>query len=115
MITIQNQNFGVEIELTGITRQATAQVIADYCGTIGTRFMGTAYKTYEAVDNKGRRWKCMRDASITPQRRVNAHVVDANDDYLPQDFPTYEEAKEYGNEEFGPEGYVIESTSGYCV
>lgn len=27
MITIQNQNFGVEIELTGITRQAAAQVI----------------------------------------------------------------------------------------
>ena len=76
MITIQNQNFGVEIELTGITRQAAAQVIADYYGTIGTRFMGTAYKTYEAVDNKGRRWKCMRDASITPQRRVNGHVVD---------------------------------------
>lgn len=81
MITIQNQNFGVEIELTGITRQAAAQVIADYYGTIGTRFMGTAYKTYEAVDNKGRRWKCMRDASITPQRRVNGHVVDANDEY----------------------------------
>lgn len=80
MITIQNQNFGVEIELTGITRQAAAQVIADYYGTIGTRFMGTAYKTYEAVDNKGRRWKCMRDASITPQRRVNGHVVDAKSD-----------------------------------
>lgn len=56
MITIQNQNFGVEIELTGITRQAAAQVIADYYGTIGTRFMGTVYKTYEAVDNKGRRF-----------------------------------------------------------
>lgn len=81
MITIQNQNFGVEIELTGITRQVAAQVIADYYGTIGTRFMGTVYKTYEAVDNKGRRWKCMRDASITPQRRVNGHVVDANDEY----------------------------------
>lgn len=47
MITIQNQNFGVEIELTGITRQAAAQVIADYYGTIGTRFMGTVYKTCE--------------------------------------------------------------------
>ena len=81
MITIQNQNFGVEIELTGLSRQAAAQVIADYYGTIGTRFMGTVYKTYEAVDNKGRRWKCMRDAYITPQRRVNGHVVDANDEY----------------------------------
>lgn len=81
MITIQTQNFGVEIELTGITRQAAAQVIADYYGTIGARFMGTVYKTYEAVDNKDRCWKCMRDASITPQRRVNGHVVDANDEY----------------------------------
>lgn len=66
MITIQNQNFGVEIELTGITRQVAAQVIADYYGTIGTRFMGTVYKTYEAVDNKGRRWKCMRDVLHHP-------------------------------------------------
>lgn len=67
MITIQNQNFGVEIELTGVTRQAAAQVIAGYYGTIGTRFMGTVYKTYEAVDNKGRRWKCMRDACGLPR------------------------------------------------
>lgn len=79
MITIQTQNFGVEIELTGITRQAAAQVIADYYGTIGTRFMGTVYKTYEAVDSKGRRWKCMRDASITPQRRVNGQEFETLD------------------------------------
>ena len=81
MITIQTQNFGVEIELTGITRQAAAQTIADYFGTIGTRFMGTVYKTYEAIDSKGRRWKCMRDASITTQRRVNGHVMNADDEY----------------------------------
>lgn len=42
-------------------------------------------------------------------------VFPHENDYLPQDFPTYEEAEEYGNEEFGPEGYVIELTSGYCV
>lgn len=72
MITIQNQNFGVEIELTGITRQAAAQVIADYYGTIGTRFMGTVYKTYEAVDNKGRRWKCIAGLSIAFSSDVNA-------------------------------------------
>ena len=73
MITIQNQNFGVEIELTGVTRQAAAQVIAGYYGTIGTRFMGTVYKTYEAVDNKGRRWKCMRDAC----RRISCSILTA--------------------------------------
>lgn len=32
-ITIQNQKFGVEIELTGITRETAAKTIADYYGT----------------------------------------------------------------------------------
>ena len=44
------------------------------------------------------------------------YTVFPNDNaYLPQDFPTYKDAVEYGNEEFGTEGYVIESTSGYYV
>ncbi len=30
---MKNQNFGVEIELTGITRKRAAEVIADYFGT----------------------------------------------------------------------------------
>ena len=58
MITIQNQNFGVEIELTGIFRPTGAQVIADYFGTGRTRSIGTAYDTYTATDRKGRTWKC---------------------------------------------------------
>lgn len=34
---------------------------------------------------------------------------------LPQDFPTQEEAVEYGTECFGESGYVIESTKGECL
>ncbi len=30
MVNIQNQNFGVEIELTGITRSDAAQIIAKH-------------------------------------------------------------------------------------
>ena len=55
MITIQNQNFGVEIELTGITREKAAQVISGYFG-------GTATT-----------WKCMRDISISPEINVRGH------------------------------------------
>ena len=33
MTTIQTQNFGVEIELTSITRRSAANVIANYYGT----------------------------------------------------------------------------------
>ena len=43
------------------------------------------------------------------------YTVFPNDpDRLPQDFPTYEEAKEYGDE-CEPDGYKIESTTGECV
>ena len=78
MITIQNQNFGVEIELTGISRPTGAQVIADYFGTGRIRSIGTAYDTYTATDRKYRTWKCMRDSSITPQVRRNGRIVNGS-------------------------------------
>lgn len=34
---------------------------------------------------------------------------------LPQDFQTYADAQEYGNEAFGPNQYEIEATSGECL
>jgi hypothetical protein len=34
---------------------------------------------------------------------------------MPQDFPTYLDAQEYGDEEFGRGNYTIESTTGECV
>lgn len=34
---------------------------------------------------------------------------------MPQDFPTYSDAKEYGDGEFGKGNYTIESTEGECV
>lgn len=42
-------------------------------------------------------------------------VFPKDDAYLPQDFSTYKEAEEYGNEEFGEAGYEIQSTDGRCV
>lgn len=67
--TIQNQNFGIEIELTGITRSKAARTIANYFGTNTSR-LDDYYDTYTAEDRKGRRWKAMSDASI---RTVNAN------------------------------------------
>lgn len=40
-------------------------------------------------------------------------VFPKDPDRLPQDFPTYEEAEEWGDEM--EEEYVIESTEGECV
>lgn len=34
---------------------------------------------------------------------------------MPQDFPTYSDAKEYGDEEFGEGNYTIEPTEDECI
>ena len=60
---MKTQTFGIEIELTGITREAAARLIAEYFGT-SSYYVGGAYSTYEATDRQGRKWKAMRDGSI---------------------------------------------------
>ena len=81
MVTIQSQNFGVEIEMTGVSRGTAASVIANYFGVGGIHFAGGTYQTYEAKDSKGRVWKCMRDSSITPRRHRGGAIVEADDTY----------------------------------
>ena len=78
--TIQNQNFGVEIELTGITRAAAAATIAEYFGK-SSRHIGTSYDTYGARDRKGRTWKAMRDGSIRCEKKQGGEVVPADQQY----------------------------------
>ena len=73
-------NFGIEIEMTGITRAKAARTIAAYFGTSAS-FAGTSYRTYEATDRAGRTWKAMRDASIVPQKKTRGGIVPANDEY----------------------------------
>lgn len=65
---MKNQNFGVEIELTGIARITAAKVIAKFFGTAYSH-EGGSYDTYTASDNKGRIWKVMRDSSIDTEGR----------------------------------------------
>lgn len=77
---MKKQNYGVEIELTGITREQAAQVIAEYYGT-ATNYAGTYYQTYAARDRKGRTWKAMSDGSIMTQKKVDGRKVGANGEY----------------------------------
>lgn len=69
---MKTQTFGVEIELTGITRENAAKVIAEYFGTTSYR-VGGGYDTYEATDRQGRRWKAMSDGSIDDEGRGSAY------------------------------------------
>lgn len=55
--------FGVEIEMTGITREKAASITARILGGI-SRYVGGAYSAYEVSAPDGRCWKFMTDASI---------------------------------------------------
>ena len=50
---MKNQNFGIEIEMTGITRSTAAKVIAGYFHTEATH-VGGCYDAYSVRDNDGR-------------------------------------------------------------
>ena len=71
---MKNQTFGVEIELTGLSRKTAIDTIAEYFNTVPHRVGGT-YDTYETDDNEGRTWKVMRDSSIRVEGR-NAQEVE---------------------------------------
>lgn len=77
---MRTQRFGIEIEMTGITRETAAAVIADYFDTIN-HSAGTCYKTYEAEDRQGRTWKATYDSSITAQKKERGRVVAADETY----------------------------------
>lgn len=42
-------------------------------------------------------------------------VFPKDNDKMPQDFSSYSDAKEYGDDEFGEGNYTVESVEGECV
>lgn len=81
MVSIQSQNFGVEIELTGITRSEAARVIAKHYGTSNVESGNDYYRSFFAVDTKGRKWRCMSDSSIYTQKKVHGETINASSEY----------------------------------
>ena len=77
---MRTQRFGIEIEMTGITRKKAAEVIAEYFGT-ESFYIGTYYKTYGAKDRQGRTWKATFDSSIIAQKKSGGRTVQAADEY----------------------------------
>ena len=47
-------HFGIEMEMTGITREKAANLMAGFFGTGRGTYEGGAYDTYTALDNQGR-------------------------------------------------------------
>lgn len=75
-----NTRFGIEIELTGLTRAYAARVIAEMTG--GTkRYIGGHYDTFEVEMPDGRSWKFMSDSSIRTQKKEDGRIVSASSLY----------------------------------
>lgn len=72
-IGIQDQYFGTEIEMTGITRRRAAEVVAELFGT-HLEEDGGYYGIWSVTDPDGKKWKFMYDGSIQTQRRVNGEI-----------------------------------------
>ena len=74
---MREQKFGIEIEMTGITRQRAAEVMAAYFSSAAS-YDGGSYEVYSVRDAAGRRWKVMYDSSsgmqVQWQERIQASM-----------------------------------------
>lgn len=62
---IMNTTIGIEIEMTGITREAAARVAASVFADGGTvNHDGGSYDTWSYTDGRGRKWLFVSDSSI---------------------------------------------------
>ena len=76
-IGIKDQCFGVEVEMTGITRQQAAKALAAYFGT-ESRHTGGVYDAWTVEDPEGKAWKLMSDSSIHAERKSGSRYVSTN-------------------------------------
>lgn len=76
---LKNQKFGVEIEMTGITREKAAQIVGEVLGSRPSAPSGGCYYTRQIKDQAARVWKVMRDSSINPVRNDSTNA--AMDEY----------------------------------
>lgn len=79
---MKNQNFGVEIEMTGITRETAAKVALRYFGnTAKLTHVGGFYDEYKVTTLDGRSWKFVSDSSIITKKKQGGKIVPAGREY----------------------------------
>jgi hypothetical protein len=71
---MKKQNFGIEIEFTGITRKTAAETLSAHFGTTYNAIRD-AYDTYKIPDGQDRNWKIVRDASIRVEGGEQCELV----------------------------------------
>ena len=71
MIGMKNQCFGVEVEMTGLTRGQAAQALANYFGT-EPYYVGGGYDKWSVKDPDGKVWSIMSDSSIVTEMKTES-------------------------------------------
>ncbi len=77
---MKNQTIGVEIEMTGITREKAAEVTAKFLGGEVKRTFDS-YDTYKVTAPDRRVWKIMSDASIETMKKEKGVLTSADKSY----------------------------------
>ena len=79
---MKTQRFGIEIEMTGITRAKAAEVTARFFGERARlEHQGGTYDEYRVTMADGRSWKFVSDASIVTSKKVNGQIISATREY----------------------------------
>lgn len=77
-ITIKNQCFGLEDEMTGITREEAAKALAALFGT-QAKYTGGTYGKWTVNDPEGKIWSLKSDGSIKAEKKRDGRYVFVND------------------------------------
>jgi len=72
--------FGIEIEMTGITRRKAAKIIGEHLGG-EVKELNDYYGTFKIEAPDGRSWKIMYDGSICTQKKSGGQKVSASKEY----------------------------------
>jgi hypothetical protein len=77
---LKNQTIGVEIEMTGITREKAAEITSNFLGGSVERTYDS-YDTYKVTAPDRRVWKIMSDASIKTMKKEKGRLESADKSY----------------------------------
>ena len=78
MIGMKDQCFGVEVEMTGLTRGQAAQALANYFGT-EPYYVGGGYDKWSVKDPDGKAWSIMSDSSIVTEMKTESGYIRTGD------------------------------------
>lgn len=79
-LDFKDQNYGCEIEMTGLTREQAAQAVAALFGTTARRTReSVTYDPWEVLDNDGKKWRFVYGGSISAVKRCGRERLSTTD------------------------------------